>query len=128
MIQKKDILAFVHHIIRRQGGRSDKRLMHPEREWFTGLALMLIVGLCGSAYSAYFFFIQLNRVDTPIVVDTTAVYYQQSLVNDVLQTYRDRANTFNALRESDGVALPSQDQTSTATQDAYPSGGALRAQ
>lgn len=55
MMTKPDILAMVQHILRRSRGLSDRRLMHPYREWFVIITGALVLVCASVVYSVYRF-------------------------------------------------------------------------
>jgi len=103
MITKKEILNLVSHIIRRNKGVPDRRLMHPEREWFVGLGVALLIGLGGSLYAGSFFFSQEQVIKETFTVSSDTIRYKKDVVDEVFGTYRARSLEFDALREQDGI-------------------------
>jgi len=103
MISKVDILKFVQHVAKRNTGRADKRLIHPEREWILGVSIAFCIGLAGAFYGSVFFMQQESLVERSVSGDTTAVRYRASTVEEALTLYAARRESFNELR---GTYIP----------------------
>lgn len=98
MISKVDILKFVHHVVHRNAGRTDKRLVHPEREWIIGMLIAFCVGAAGAVYGSFFFVQQEEVVERNVSGDITAVRYRAGTVEEALGLYAARKEAFSALR------------------------------
>lgn len=105
MISKKDISKLVRHIRRKDKGKSDKRLIHPTREWLIGLVVALVLCLGATAYSVSLFFTQSAAVGDLEQVETRTTKYREESVRTVLEKYGARKVQFDALR-GQGVPPP----------------------
>ena len=55
MIDKKSIIKMASAIVRHDKGYPDRRLMHPQREWFIGLVLFAVILIAGSLFAGDIF-------------------------------------------------------------------------
>jgi hypothetical protein len=84
----KDIINNLRHPKR---GLKNPQIMHPEREWVIGLALMLTVFFCITLWS-----VGVYVVNKEVVVDETAAgaqtasVYRESMVEDALDKFAKR--------------------------------------
>lgn len=63
MIDKQELQKIVKHIIKRDRGIPDKRLLHPKREWGIAVLISVVLLVCGSvwAFVQYEYFRQVGR-------------------------------------------------------------------
>lgn len=101
MITQKDIIAMARHVTRRGRGIPDRRLMHPHREWYIGLALCMCVVVGGMVYNTLQFRYYTSLEDR-ISGSATTVEYRSEVVRRVLETYRERQEVF----EAEGQEIP----------------------
>lgn len=73
-------------------------LMHPGREWVTGLSIAVLLFVTGSAYLGYDFLDQYHGIDTEVVADSTVVRYRKQDAAHFLELYRTKKETFEQLR------------------------------
>jgi hypothetical protein len=72
----------------------DRRIMHPEREWFLGLFFSLIVLLVGVSFMIFNYY-QFSNVTTEAVeLAEEGVTYRSGLVEDVLDNFQLRKDTY----------------------------------
>lgn len=112
MISKKDILKIAKHIIRRDQGRVDRRLLHPTREWAVGVlgAAVLFVG--SVAYAGYIFYFQLQQTDIPSPTEMNVVSYDAKKAQEVFKYYEVRRQKFLELQNAAptiNISLPPQE-------------------
>lgn len=97
MINTKNILNMVKHVARNENALPDKRIMHPEREWFIGITGVLIGIIVGSIF-AYLVFHSYSLLTTQeIVVTETVVPYKAVLVEKALTLYLEKRSVYNNL-------------------------------
>lgn len=114
MIDKKQILKMADHVFKRSSGVPDKRLMHPEREWITGLGMFVGILLIGGGLSSLLFF-QYRNVDVQNgEVGVTIPKYNETLIQNVLDYYGERERTFSALVGETPV-VPQLDASTSST-------------
>lgn len=107
MISKDDIIRVTRHILRREQGYPDRKLMHPIREWAIGLGVGTVLFVIAVAFSGYAFITQSERLDEEIVSDSSVVLYKQEETKDILNKYRTREETFGRLRaDRSNVYIP----------------------
>ncbi len=122
MITKDDIVQMAQHVFRRSTGKQDGRIMHPRREWLTGLLIAAACLMGGSGYAMYVFITELNYTVDAAAVEVRTTTYKEELVRDVLQRYRAREEVFQALRAEGGASAPAQDTSATADSEGIPDG------
>lgn len=96
MIKSSDIKKMAKHILRKQQGLHDRQIMHPSREWLGGLlvAILLVVG--SGMWSVSTYLQNKNSSNIDVEVDTGAVVYRESMVEEALAEYERR----RSVRES----------------------------
>jgi len=109
MITKHDIIQMTKHITRRSSGKRDRRIIHPQREWFIGLVIIFVLFIGGSMYTGYLFFTEFNYEVDPATVEVKTTTYQNERVRDVLNAYREKKTSFEKLR---GTAAPTSTDNS----------------
>ena len=122
MIETKDITKMVKHIVRRDKGLVDPQIMHPVREWTTGLGVVLVGVLLGSWFCFYLYNFYSTQLNIAIVVEEVQVPYQDTLVKKALLLYREEKKTYeNILSGSNKEAIVTQSSimssSTTATSD-----------
>jgi hypothetical protein len=95
MIESKDIKNMVQHILRRDKGIADTNMMHPSREWFTGLAITCIIVLLGSWLCLYLYTFYTNELKKEVVIIEQAVPYQAATVKSALEVFAAKEQTYN---------------------------------
>jgi len=98
MIAKKDILKIVHHILRRQRGTPDRRLMHSARDWVIGLFAAGMLCIVGSGYDGYLFFVEMRGEESVGVEQTETLRYENKTIATALKEYQQRVEQFENLR------------------------------
>lgn len=115
MIQFSDITDRLRQIARGGTSRFDRRLMHPAREWYSGLSVALLLLLAGGWYSTntYITYRDLN----PEATDSAppAVVYRESQVERALILIEERSRTFAAITSAAATSsIPSQTDATAA--------------
>lgn len=93
MIDKNEILNMVRQVTRRASGGGERRIIRPERDWFVGLFLSLLIVVGGFAYQLNKFFYYLEVENHVVAKDTTTQVYRTSDLEAVLEVYETRAAT-----------------------------------
>lgn len=117
MIEKKHLHKMLRDILRRSRGLQDHNLMHPEREWYTGL-IIAIIAIIGGGYLCLHIYWQYNRETVGTSVSDTAIdaIYREEEVARARQEFTERVN--RQVMRAD--TLRSQATlTTTATVDAF---------
>lgn len=114
MISKRDITKIAKQILKRQKGLRDHQIIHPVREWFTGLAFGLLVVVVGGIWS----FVTYNEisdrdVDSSGAGEITQNVYRGEMVDTALDLFRDRKNAFAELSGTASVYLPTAEEEAT---------------
>ncbi|MCA9366974.1 hypothetical protein KC887_01760 [Candidatus Kaiserbacteria bacterium] len=117
MMRKPDISALIHEKLKLfDNGLRDRQLIHPRRDWFSGLvAMLLLIGIAGLWSGRTYLNNYRIEPDEP-TTDTTAVVYRGQLVAEVLASRQDEARKFNQLLEQSVVqqlAVPNETGTTT---------------
>lgn len=110
MIDTKSIQKIVRTALRRSRGLEDHHLMHPAREWFSGLAVALVLVISGAAWCAYLYWdyntIEANTTES---TDAPVSIYQKAAVDSALRELEARAGRLaeeKRILESSRITLP----------------------
>lgn len=109
MIESRDIKNMVQHILRRDKGIADTQMMHPTREWFTGLAISFAMVGLGSWLCLYLYTFYTNEMEKEVVVTEQAVPYQAANIKNALELFASKQQKYNQIiGKSDGIetAIP----------------------
>lgn len=74
--------------------------MHPVREWFIGLGILVAIFVAGSTYAGQFLIRNLDSGSLNDETPTGVTEYKETLVQDVLETYAARAASFELLQNA----------------------------
>lgn len=129
MIDKKFIQSIMRGVLHKDPTQEDHNLMHPEREWFIGLGVALIVLGAGAFWCVQIYFAHSNS--TKIISAGSPVeqtVYREKEVDQALSEFAERKKKHESLRRDlqstgannqpilDGIIFPeSLEATSTAT-------------
>ena len=116
MIETKDIKKMVSHIIRRDKGIADTNIMHPAREWFTGLVITTIIVAAGTWFSFYVYVSNQNEMNKETVVIESAVPYNAAAVSGALELFATKQQNFNKIlggRQDKTISQPTSVATTT---------------
>ena len=113
MIEKHDILKMARHVFKRASGQGDNEIMHPDREWGTGIAVAFVIMLVGG-YMAAATYLDFEAAD----VDggdagVSVVNYNEEAVKEANELYEARQQEFEELINA--PAVPSDDGEDVAT-------------
>jgi hypothetical protein len=97
MIETKDITKMVQHVVRRNRGVADPQIMHPMREWVTGIGVTALGVLAGSILAAWLYTYYQAKTDEVIAVTETPIPYNATLVAEALSIYRSKLEAYNAV-------------------------------
>ncbi len=97
MIDKNTILKFVKHVHKRNRGVSDRRLIHPRREWLLSFFVFLVVVITGAWFSSGSFELYKNIDSQDYEVDTPVPAYDTALAETVLLMYSEREAGYSSL-------------------------------
>lgn len=121
MIEKDDITQMVKHILRRERGIPDRRIMHPSREWLIGLSLATLLLLTTATYAGYAFFIKTSAAALRPNAESDVVRYKQEAASEVLTRYQEKKQQFASLRANTPVneieVSASPDETTATTSE-----------
>lgn len=106
MITKQDIIKFARHVTRRSKGLPDRRLMHPYREWYIGLAVAGVLVCAGIAYT-YSQYQYYDTIEERVAGDVGEVIeYRSNVAERVTVRFVARSAVFDRLRAGATVAAP----------------------
>lgn len=111
MISKKEILKMVRNISKQSRGGIKRRTVNPQREWFIGIGLFLLVVGVGSVVNAQS---HMHYLALDGQVDTTKrpiESYNREEAEHVIEFYTTRANAFTDLLGE--VPVVPEDATTT---------------
>jgi hypothetical protein len=98
MIHKKEITQFSKRVLRSQKGLRNHQLMHPRREWLTGIVIAVIIFSGSITWSSMKYFEYQNieeQSDEPL--DALVVVYRETLVAEALAAQEVKAQRLNTL-------------------------------
>jgi hypothetical protein len=98
MIHKKEITQFAKRVLRSQKGLRNHQLMHPRREWLTGIVIAVIIFSGSITWSSMKYFEYQNieeQSDEPL--DAPVVVYRETLVAEALAAQEVKAQRLNTL-------------------------------
>lgn len=97
MIDKNTILKFVKHVHKRGQGVSDRRLLHPQRDWLIGVGVFVVAFGAATVASIHVFGLYKNIDQQIYEVNKELPKYQEVAVTTVLETFAKRELYFDAL-------------------------------
>ena len=98
MIHKKEITQFAKRVLRSQKGLRNHQLMHPRREWLTGIVIAVIIFSGSITWCSMKYFEYQNieeQSDEPL--DALVVVYRETLVAEALAAQEVKAQRLNTL-------------------------------
>lgn len=94
----QNIGGFLKRVSRGGARAALPAVMHPAREWLFGIAIAALFLIAGVLFAGFFFWQELStEYETP-PASAEVIRFNDELVNDVLERYRDRAARFMELR------------------------------
>ncbi len=105
MIESKDISKMVKKILKSKKSVKDTDLMHPNRDWFLGLATFAVAVTLGGifCYTQYVGY-QSKKLEI-ITVTERPVPYQAATVGDAIKLYEAKQNIVSDITDN----IPTQD-------------------
>ena len=97
MIDTSTIKKMTAHIMRRERGARDRQLVHPVREWVTGLIIVSLGVVVGGGVSFYMYETTRNVEVAAETISIPTVMYQTSIVQAANAKYEKRRDAYNAL-------------------------------
>lgn len=95
MIESRDITAFAARVFSSSRGYSDRKIMHPDREWFWVVLLFFVIFVSTLAVSVWKYQWLQTVPDQIEVVDGTQIpHYNATLVDDILTDFSARSALF----------------------------------
>jgi len=105
MITKNDILKMVHKIHRHNRGLSDRRIIHPSREWGFAVIFFLTLTISGMVVSGYLYSIYNNIENTIDTPSSGVARYDTASMERALETYRRKAEIFSTFSQGSTAPL-----------------------
>lgn len=113
MINKREFTDIAKRVLRFHKGLKSPQIMHPVREWFTGLMVAVVIFGASAGWSAYMYMkYQNTSVAGGDGTETEMVVYRESLVNAALQKFSSRQEHHKEL-----LAGVSKKETSNITEE-----------
>ena len=87
-------------VTRRSRGYSDRRVIHPKREWFIGIGIFVLITAIGAFWNIeeYMYY---NTIESRAVGESVKPRaYQGEKVEEALQLFTQKQETFDALTNS----------------------------
>lgn len=113
MIEKKDIFKMVRHIVRQDNGVPDTRIMHPMREWLTGLGGVIILVLGGSVFAASVYQSYTLSTAAEVAIPERVVPYNGTLIEQALEMYLKKQVIYDGLVGTSEMILPTTQSATT---------------
>lgn len=107
-----------NNIVRRDKAYPDRRLMHPQRDWFIGLLIFVIIMFTGSLFAGNMFVKYKNiKPETTNTLEKT-VKYNYDIIREALELYRMKDLEHQQLRKNlPEISIPVQDKSSDVTEE-----------
>lgn len=105
----------VQAVIRRDRGFRDSRIIHPTREWFIGLAIMILAVVAGGAYSMLSYVLYDTTAYAPANVTDTLTVYRGVQVESAIELQRAKKEIHQNLIGTPAAALPPVNQVTPPT-------------
>jgi|AntRauTorckE5430_2_1112549.scaffolds.fasta_scaffold31996_1 hypothetical protein len=107
MMNKKEITKFAKAIIHSQKGLKNQQLMHPKREWLTGIVVALSIFIASLTWSSIEYF-KYQTIEQQTISQTAAAaaVYRESLVTEALSAYAAKAKRLNTLLTENVPVVP----------------------
>lgn len=98
MIDKKYLTAAAKKMMRRHRGLRDPQIIHPRRDWITGvfIAFGCFIGVAWWSSATYLHYSSMTISDSVELTDTTSVY-KEAQVKSALQLFAERTETYQQL-------------------------------
>jgi len=107
MMNKKEITKFAKAIIHSQKGLKNQQLMHPKREWLTGVVVALSIFIASITWSSLEYYkYQTIEQQTVSQSAAAAAVYRESLVTEALSAYEAKAERLNTLLQGNASVAP----------------------
>lgn len=120
MIDIKPFLKMMNQTTGRDTSIPDSRIMHPMREWLTGLTGVIIGVVCGSVFALSQYRSYSSSTNTEIVVSETVVPYKAALVDKALKTYLEKKAVYESLLGTTVITQEPTDSSSSTVPVAAP--------
>jgi hypothetical protein len=102
MMNKKEITQFAKKILHSQQGLQNRQLMHPKREWLTGVVVALSIFIASLSWSALEYVKYQNLENQTLSqLEAPAAVYRETLVAEALSVYTEKADRLNTLLGAD---------------------------
>jgi hypothetical protein len=118
MIETKDIKKMVAHIVRRDKGIADTNIMHPSRDWFTGLGITVLIVAIGTWFSFYLYASYQTKMSQEVVIIESVVPYNATVVSSALELFALKQDTYNKILSGGKSGVQVEFETSTTTPEA----------
>jgi hypothetical protein len=112
MIDSLAIKKMAAHIIQHERGARDRQLVHPIREWMSGIIVVSIGVVIGGGVS-FFMYKTTREVDMSAAIPVPTISYHSDVVTRANQKYEKRRAEYDALIGKKSTLSPSLDQASS---------------
>ncbi|MCA9365310.1 hypothetical protein KC723_00275 [Candidatus Kaiserbacteria bacterium] len=100
MITKNDVVNMARHIVRKDKGKTDRSLMHPQREWNISILIGGIMLIIGITYSSSSFLHYRSILNDESVAEIKTANYREQLVDQVISYYGAKKDSYDHLFNS----------------------------
>ena len=104
MMNKKQFTAIVKNILHPTTRLSSPQLIHPHREWLTGLLVTVMIFVASAAWSTQMYF-KHQDTNVTVVYEADVVVYREALVNSALESFSVREEKYDSLISSNSVIV-----------------------
>lgn len=108
----------VKHIVRRDSGKADANIMHPMREWASGLLVVGLMVLWGVIFTIALYRVYGNSLETQVPVVATPIPYKAALVSSTIQYYEKERAAYEAMLGTESLVGKSTPVATTTVGDA----------
>jgi len=105
MINKETVNALLSGVFKRKQTAFDKRMTHPLRDWFIGVAVFVLIIASGGAYSALRFVEYRSIATDENVSQDPVVEYNEVLVGNMITQYQTRRQLYDAQTQSTFIMM-----------------------
>lgn len=111
MIETSEIKALIHRVSQKRHGHRDRKIMHPNREWFMIVISFFVLLVGGVGFGVWYYQWYSSLPDRITVVEESALpHYNTDLVSQVITVYTDRSERFlEKLAQGGDIATNSEE-------------------
>ena len=117
MKYKEYIARITKRLFKKRPIVRDPQLMHPDREWATGLFMAILIFSVSAYFSVHTYLSNRFVTALEVVDDKTQTVYRESIVQEALETVRNRERELQNLTQSVVIPEPAPEVASTTLEE-----------